>query len=78
MNVIAFDDTTQLPDWVEVDYLKVVRLTIVPKIDKFLESLSIAWEEIESLLVPELQKKKKKKGVVIPTCTLDKFMGGSG
>lgn len=77
LNVIAFDNTTIIPDWVEIDYSKVLRLTVKPKIDKFLESLQIPWEEIEMLLRPELQnKKKERKTKKDPSVKLDMFMGG--
>ena len=75
LNVIAFDNTTKFPDWVEIDYPKMLKNTVKPKIDKFLESLDIAWDEIETLLRPEFQK-KKKKGKEVPKVTLDNFMMG--
>jgi len=77
LNVVAFDNTTKFPDWLEIDYAKMLKLTVKPKIDKFLESMDIAWEEIETLLKPEYQKKVKKEKEK-PSTTLDKFFGGSG
>lgn len=74
LNVIAFDNTTKMPDWAQIDYPKVLTLTVKPKIDKFLESLEIAWDEIDILLRPEFQR--KKKGKEVPKTTLDDFMGG--
>lgn len=77
LNVIAYDSTTKIPDWVEYDYPKILKLTVKPKIDKFLESLEITWDEIETLLRPEFRKKKKKKELEAPKITLDNFMGGT-
>jgi DNA polymerase elongation subunit (family B) len=76
LNVIAFDSTTVLPDWVKIDYPKVVKLTVKPKIDKFLESLQIPWEDVETLLLPEYRSIKKEKKLEKPGTTLDSFLGG--
>jgi hypothetical protein len=54
-----------------------IKLTIKPKIAKFLESLEIPWDEIENLLRPEFQRKKKiKQEPEKPKVTLDRFFGG--
>ena len=77
LNVIAFDETTVFPKWVEIDFPRMIKLTIKPKIAKFLESLEIPWDEIENLLRPEFQRKKKiKQEPEKPKVTLDRFFGG--
>jgi len=77
LTVVAFDDTTKFPDWVVIDYPKMLKLTVKPKIEKFLESLDITWDEIETLLRPEFQKQKKvKKGKKEdPSVKLDQYFG---
>jgi hypothetical protein len=77
LNVIAFDPTVTLPEWVRVDYPRMLKLTVKPKIEKFLESLDITWEEVKQHLKPELQEKeKRKKKREEPKTTLDLFFGG--
>lgn len=77
LNVIAFDSSITLPEWIRVDYPRMLKLTVKPKIEKFLESLDITWEEVKQHLKPELQEKeKRKKKKEEPKTTLDLFFGG--
>lgn len=76
LDVFAFDETTEFPEWFKIDYYKMVTKTVKPKIDKLLEALGVPWVDIETLLRPEFQKpvrvkKAKKKKVA----TLDNFIG---
>jgi len=78
LDVIAIDTATTLPSWVKIDYPRMIKKTIKPKIERFLEALGISWTEIEENLRSEFrvqQKQKKKKAEKV---TLDKFFGGSG
>jgi len=79
LNVIAFDNTTPIPDWLEIDYHKMLTLTVKPKIEKLLESMEITWSEIDELLRPEFQKQKKipKGKKADPSLKLDQFFGGT-
>jgi DNA polymerase elongation subunit (family B) len=73
LDVIAFDETIELPKWVKVDYKRMLALTVKPKIERFLEALEITWEELQKYLKPELRIEKKRKRKEIP---LDVFFGG--
>ncbi|RLC84018.1 MAG: hypothetical protein DRJ03_15455 [Chloroflexi bacterium] len=70
---IAFDETIDLPDWVRVDYRKMLIHTIKPKIERLLEAIGISWDEIELKLKPELRKVKKRRKVENNT-SLDQFL----
>jgi len=73
LDVIAFDQTIELPGWVKVDYKRMLALTVKPKIERFLEALEITWEEIQKYLKPELRVEKKRKRKELP---LDVYFGG--
>jgi len=76
IDVLAFDENTNFPSWVKIDYSKMIEKTVKPKIEKFLEALNIKWGEIEIRLKENLRpRKKKRKRKEKNLVTLDKFLG---
>jgi len=60
VDVLAFDtNALKLPDWLRIDYPKMIEKTVKPKIEKVLKFVDLSWNEIK--LKPSLVKKKKKK-----------------
>jgi len=72
IDVIAFDNTITLPEWIKIDYPKMLEKTVRPKIEKLLESLGITWDSLnlkEELKIKRKRRRKKK------SVTLDIFLG---
>ena len=72
IDVIAFDNTITLPEWIKIDYPKMLEKTVRPKIEKLLESLGITWDSLnlkEELKIKRRRRRKKK------SVTLDIFLG---
>lgn len=64
IDVIAFEeDSLKLPPYLAVDYPRVVKLSVKPKIEKVLSFSGIEWKDLSlkaSLLKPKKKKKSKK------------------
>lgn len=79
-DVFSWDEGVKLPDWFQVDYPKMLTLTIKPKLRAFLEAFEIDWKElkegIKPTLLPVKNIKKTKKKKKTPSVTLDMFNGG--
>lgn len=65
VDVIAFEeDNLKLPKWLEIDWYKMVKQTVKPKLEKILKFSDLEWSDIKlktKFLKPKKVKKKKKK-----------------
>lgn len=82
IDVIAFDENTVIPKWLQMDSKKMLKKTVRPKIEELLKTLGIEWnslnlkEELKEIKKVKVKKEKKKgkvkKGEKGP---LDSFIG---
>jgi len=62
VDVVAFDsDDLKLPVWLIIDWPRMMKQTVKPKIDKVLKFVDLEWKDIKLMTIYQKKKKKRKK-----------------